>query len=372
MRAYLTYFGYFGWLALLAYIANRERYLVTKQEHVNGRTVTRYNWIFALAIVSVLIYLASMRGRNFADTVQYWSGFVNSPTSFSAIPSYLAKINKDKAFYFFAAFWHCLLGNRPVVYLGIIASFQAILMAKTLRKYSVNMIMSMFIFVASTDCLSFMYNGIRQFVAVCIIFGFSEFIFEKKYIRAVIVVLIASLFHQSALLMLPVMFMVQDEPWNKKTIAMLVASMLAIVFVNQFTQVLDALLEDTQYTNVVSDWTSWNDDGTNPIRVAVYLVPTLLSLIGLRIIREENDTVINICANMSIFTAALYLISMVTSGIFIGRLPIYMSLYSNCILLPWEVDHMFNKKSSAFIKAAMIVLYLLFYYYQLHFTWGNI
>ena len=60
---------------------------------------------------------------------------------------------------------------------------------------------------------------------------------------------------------------------------------------------------------------------------------------------------------------------MVTSGIFIGRLPIYASLYSQGILLPWEVEHMFNKESSQIIKLGMILLYLVFYYYQIN-KWG--
>lgn len=372
MNAYLTYFGYFGWLLLLYYVSIKQRNFVTKQEHVQDKTVTRYKWLFAILAISLLVYLAAKRGKYFADTVQYWKGFEDSPTSFSGIPAYMAEIKKDKAFYFFAAVWHCLIGNRPVVYLGIIAAFQAVFLVKTLRKYSAHMLMGLFIFVASTDCLSFMYNGIRQFVAVCIIFGFSEFIFERKYVQAIIVILIASLFHQSALLMLPVIFIVQDEPWNKRTVMMLVSAMAAVAFVNQFTQILENLLQDTQYTNVVSDWTSWNDDGTNPVRVAVYIVPTILSLIGLRYIREENDKVINVCTNMSVITAGLYLISMVTSGVFIGRIPIYMSLYSNCILLPWEVEHIFNKESSSFVKHLMILLFLAFYYYQVHFTWGNV
>ena len=95
----------------------------------------------------------------------------------------------------------------------------------------------------------------------------------------------------------------------------------------------------------VNDWTLWEMMESNVFRVLVYSVPTILSLIGLKYIHYENDPVINFCANMSIVSTGLYIISMFTSGIFIGRLPIYASLY-NYILLPWEIDHMFTKKSS--------------------------
>ena len=355
MKAYLTYFGYFVWLALLWYISVRRPEWVTNKERINDKTVTRYNWIFALLALAPLVYLAMMRGQYFADTNLYWKGFQNSPSEFSEIPQYMAGIKKDRAFYFMASIWRCILGDRPVIYLGIIALFQGLCMTKTLRKYSPYLLTSFFIFVASTDYLSFMYNGIR-----------------KRYIPALIAVLIASWFHGSALLMVPVIFIVQKDPWNKSTVLLLALVFLAVIYVNQFTSILDNMLEETQYANVVSDWQAWNDNGTSPFRVAVYCVPAFLSLIGLRYIREEKDTIINICTNMSVVTAGIYIISMVTSGIFIGRLPIYVSLYSNCILLPWEIDHFFAKSSARIIKIAMFVCFLIFYYYQIHVIWGRI
>ena len=68
---------------------------------------------------------------------------------------------------------------------------------------------------------------------------------------------------------------------------------------------------------------------------------------------------------------ALYLVSMVTSGIYVGRLPIYTSLYGY-MLLPWVIDQIFEKNSAILVKVLMIVCYLGFFYYQMHFTWGNL
>lgn len=370
MNAYITYFGYFGWLVLLAYVQNRLPRLVKKQELVQEKTVTRYNWVFAFLAAAPLVILAARRGNNIGDTIVYRNGFYNAASSFSAIPNYVAGVRKDKAFYFFAAFWRTVLGYRPVVYFGIIALFHILCMTKTLRKYTPYLLTAFFIFVASTDYIAGMQNGIRQFVAVCIIFSCSNWIFEKKYIQAIIAILIASLFHQSALVMIPVIFVVQGEPWNKSTVAILFTTILVLMFIDRFTNILDNMLAETQYSNVVEDWTSINDNGTNPIRVLVYSVPTILSLIGLPYIRETDNRVINVCVNMSVITSSLYLISMMTSGIFMGRLPIYTSLYSSCILLPWEVNTIFSKRSESVVRAMLIVLFILFYYYQVHFTWG--
>jgi len=196
-----------------------------------------------------------------------------------------------------------------------------------------------------------------------------DFILDKKYIRAILIIVLASLFHQSALLMIPFIFVVQGKAWNKKTLLFILAILVAVAFVDRFTNILDQMLQETQYKNVVSDWNEWEDDGTNVLRVLVYSVPALLSLIGLKYIEAENDPVINICTNMAIISAGLYVLSVFTSGIFIGRLPIYFSLYGY-ILLPWELDHMFEKKSATVMYVAMVAAYLVYYWLQVKMMWG--
>ena len=133
-----------------------------------------------------------------------------------------------------------------------------------------------------------------------------------------------------------------------------------------FTDTLDTVLADTQYRNVVSDWRSGGDDGTNPLRVLVYSVPTILSLFCRKKIATSGDRVIQVACNMGIISTALYLVSMVTSGIFIGRLPICCSLYANGILLPWELKHVFGKQ----MRGLAIVCYVVFYFFQLRYGWG--
>lgn len=117
--------------------------------------------------------------------------------------------------------------------------------------------------------------------------------------------------------MLPFMLIAQGKPWNKRTLLFLATTLLVIIYIGKFTTILDNAMQETQYANMVSDWTSWQDDGTSPMRVLVYSIPAILSFIGLKFIQRENNPVINFCTNMSIISAGVYLVSMVTSGIFI-------------------------------------------------------
>lgn len=287
------------------------------------------------------------------------------PVSLGGMASYMATVKKDKGFYFVSAVIKCIVGNHVNIYFIVLAAIQAGVLIYVYRKYSSRYLVSFFLFIASTDYISWMFNGIRQFLAVTITFIGIKFILDKKYAKAIILILIASLMHQSALLVIPFIFIAQGKAWNKKTLLFMVAVIAIVASIGQFTNVLDSMLAETQYKNVVSDWQSWNDNGTNALRVLVYAVPSVLSLIGLRFIRNEDDKVINLCTNMSIVSVGFYIVSMFTSGIFIGRLPIYFSLYSY-ILLPWEIDHMFTKRSARLIYVVMVVGYLGFYLYSVN------
>lgn len=351
-----------GWVAVMAMLSVLTS--VKQEETVCGKKEYRWRPVWAVVTVLPLVWMCSQRG-GIMDTGAYLEGYKDMPRAFGGIISYIGTVKKDKGFYFLSAVIKCIVGNRSVVYLFIIAALQAGMLFYVYRKYSSRYLVSFFLFIASTDYISWLFNGIRQFLAVTITFIGIKFILDKKYAKAIILILIASLMHQSALLVIPFIFIAQGKAWNKKTLLFMVAVIVIVAGIGQFTNVLDSMLAETQYKNVVSDWQSWNDNGTNALRVLVYAVPSVLSLIGLRFIRNEDDKVINLCTNMSIVSVGFYIVSMFTSGIFIGRLPIYFSLYSY-ILLPWEIDHMFTKRSARLIYVVMVVGYLGFYLYSVN------
>ena len=339
---------------------------------VHGKKKSCVKWWFATLVFIPLIWFATNRGNHIGDTGTYISTFKNMPDSFSQLPAFYQSLGKDQWFYICEALIHIFISKDYRVCFFIIAFFQSFALSKLYRRYSIDYLMAVYVFIVCGDYVSWMHNGTRQFVAVCICLLATPWMIERRYIPSIITILIASRFHGSAILMIPIFLVCVGNPWNNRTLLMLVAVLLTIIFVSQFTTWLDTVLDDTQYTNVVTDWQSWNDDGTNPIRVLIYSIPMVLSLVGLRYIRESDDKVINFCTNMSIVASGLYLVSMVTSGIFIGRLPIYASLYSNGILLPWELDHIFNERSSHYMKSMAIFGFMLLYLYQMHFQWGII
>lgn len=335
---------------------------------IGSHNVSRWHWFSAFMLVFPLLFWAGIR-TSIGDTYAYMRKFQEVPGNLLNLPAYLAANQKDQGFSVFIALLKVLGVRSNSGFFLTVAAIQMLCMAKTFRKYSGRYWICLFLFVVSSDYISWMFNGIRQFLATTIIFGAFDLLVQKKHLQYCLVVLLASTIHGSALLMLPLSYIMYGPALNLKTILALLAAIIIIPVIDRFLPFLDLLLEDTQYSGITTDEIWSVDDGTNILRVLVYSVPAILSLISRRYIVEADDHAMNLCVNASVVTMVLYLISSVTSGIYVGRLPIYTTLHSY-IALPWLIDQIFTKDSAAFVRLLMYGFYLAFFYYQVGLMWG--
>lgn len=339
-----------------------------KYEVVCGRNKKNWYTFSAILLVLPLIFWAGFRGY-IGDTFAYRRHFANAPSSISALLATLNADTKDPGFEVLITLVKSLGVSDYRIFFLIISTFQMLAIALVFRKYSPSYWISVFLFVVSTDYLSWMFNGMRQFIAVTMIFGATGLLLNRRYKTYIAVVLLAAQIHGSAILMLPLAYVMTGAAMNWKTLLMIVGVAAVVPFIDRLMPMANDMLADTQYSTTMTDeiWTV--DDGTNPIRVLVYSVPALVALFGRKYIIRANDPVMNLCVNASMITMAIYLVSMVTSGIYVGRLPIYTTLYGY-MSLPWIIDTVFERESARFITVLMIVCYLGFFYIQMHSTWG--
>ena len=64
-----------------------------------------------------------------------------------------------------------------------------------------------------------------------------------------------------------------------------------------------------------------------------------------------------------------YFLVALRTTIYVGRLPIYTTLHGY-IAMPWLIDAIFEKSSARLMKLLMVACFVLFFYYQMHITWG--
>ena len=334
-----------------------------KYELVAGAVKQRWYW-FTVCLMLVPFIIWGGTRTAIGDTGAYARYFNKSPNSFRLLPAYFATLDSDVLFYAFMAILKCLGVSTTQGYFLIMTALQFFLMSLVFRKYSDHYWICIFLFIASTDYISWVFNGMRQFTAACITFAAFGLLLKRKFVLYSLVVLLAYTVHGSSILMIPMGYIMMGPALNRKTLLTIAATALLIPFVDRFMPILGVILEDTQYSDIMTNEIWATDDGTNIIRVFVYSVPALLAIFGRKYILAENNPVMNLCVNASILTMAVYAISSVTSGVYIGRIPIYTTLHGY-MALPWMIERIFEKRTAVLIKLLMIVFYLLFYVYQM-------
>ena len=346
------------WIIPLWFISRDESTL--RLETVYGKPVWRSRPFFAF-LVFAPVFLMTVYGRVRSDTWLYLQLYRNIPADYSESINYIVT-STEPGFAAFSILINRFFGANETAFRFIIALVQTIPVVLILRRYSEDYVYSIFMFVALTYHISWMMNGLRQFMAVAIIFAATPWIIRRDTIKTVLLVLFASLFHRSALFIIPVIFLVRGEVWNWKTTLFSFLTIVAIFFLTQSSRFFDEFADSIGFS--LSYAKEMGDDGTNPIRVLINAVPMSFAFVFREGLRKDNDPVINLCVNMSVITTGIYLISMVTSGIMVGRMPIYSSLY-NLILLPYLIHHCFSGNSKKIVYLGSIVFYCAHLYVEI-------
>lgn len=328
----------------------------------------RANLFFALMTFSVIIFFASLRS-SVADTAAYVSMFKSYPSDLSQIDGLLNGVAKRYPGFLVLTVILKKFTSDYNVWFTIIAVISGICVMIPLYKYSSNFGVSAFLFMASCQ-FSWMFNGMRQFLVASIIFACTGLVLRRKFIPYTIIVCLLSTIHISVLILIPMYFIVAGEPWNKRTMLFVGAIILAILFTSKFTGLLEGVIENTDYATAMEEFKE-TDDGTSIIRIAVESVPIIIAFVYRNRIKDKLTPIIKLSINMSLVASGLYVISKIArSGIMLGRLPIYFSMY-NLILLPWLIKNIFNKEEKRLVYYLMVILYIAFFYYQMVVTWNG-
>lgn len=246
------------------------------------------------------------------------------------------------------------ISNDPQILIFVTALITNILIVITFLKYSRMLEVSLYVYITSGLFLVSM-NGIRQFLAAAIVFAATKYIIDGSWKKYVLVVLLAATIHQSALVLIPIYFMVRRKAWTRTTIIMLISSILLVIGYNEFSTILFNAIENTQYGH----YKDFSEGGASYMRVVVYAIPVILAFMGREKLREicpYSDYIVN----LSILTFIFMIIS--TQNWIFARFTIYLGLY-NIILISW-VCKLFAEKDQKLVYYGILIGYLIFFYYE--------
>lgn len=361
-----VYWFMFVWVIFFGILTQ----MTSRYELVGGETYEpRAHLFMAILVFSVIIFFAGMRS-SVADTSVYRETFKTYPLLSDANSFLSDRDLKDKGFAFLGILVKTFISDNYTVWFTVVAIISGMSVALVLYKYSCNFAVSAFLFMASCQ-FTWMFNGMRQFLVASIMFLCTDLILNKKFFIYAVIVCILSTIHQSALILIPVYFIVTGEPWSKRTMLFVGGIILAIIFANTFTNIFNEVVENTNYSGAMETLKD-TDDGTNIVRILVESVPTIIAFFYRDKINEKLTPIIKLSINMSLMSTGIYVISKVlSSGIMIGRLPIYFSLY-NLILLPWLIKTILRGREKDLVYFSMVICYVAFFYYQMCITWDGL
>ncbi len=346
------------WIVIcgIFYSMSNKKNEINKTENVTDKIPI----LLAIITFGYIVFWAGIRS-GVADTRAYINMYEAMPNSLSSIPELWTANNKSPGFDTLAIIFKCIISDNYHYWLMFIAVISGFSVMYTVWKHSEKFFYSAFLFIATTN-FAWMLNGIRQFLVVSILFALSDWIIQRKTWRYIIVVLILSTIHFTALIMIPIYFIVTEKPFGLKIILFIIALLLAIVFLEPFTNILELFLEETQYGGFSEQFI--DDDGVNPLRVLVATVPTIIAFMSRRKINHLYDRFLDLCINMSFIAAGLYLFGVFAGGILFGRFPIYCELY-NIILLPTLFKRCFAKNNTIIMCVLCALGFLAYYFLQM-------
>jgi transmembrane protein EpsG len=318
-----------------------------------GFVMLKPSRLLILMATTSLVLVSGLR-NNIGDTYFYMHAFKVTDFNWGYIQN-----SKDVGFSILQMILK-VYTDDPQVLIFITALITNILIVAVLYKYSRMIELSLYVYIASGMYLVSM-NGVRQYLTAAIIFTATKYILDGNWKKYFLIVLFASTFHQSALVLIPIYFVVRRKAWSTITFILLFLAVLIVIGFNQFAEAFFATIGDTQYGH----YKDFQEGGANILRVAVEATPLILAFIGRHKLRElfpKSDYIVN----MALLGLVFMIIS--TQNWIFARFSIYFGLYQ-LILISWVIK-VFIEKDQKLIYYAVILCYFIYFVYEHVITLG--
>lgn len=289
----------------------------------------------------------------------YGNDYNSYKRMYEAVQSGVEDINKE--------FLYVLLNKiTPSFYLltAITAIFFVWVVYRMVNKHLIGVYqgMALLIFVINPYLFLMNLSAIRQCIAMCIFVIAIKYIYDRKIIKYLLLILLASLFHTSALVLLPVYFFINDKPMSKLQTFILVVGMLLLLFegsaVANLVEAGMVMLDNSAYEQYLAN------DATNSLRATIltgiyfaYVAINLPNLKGYKLI----------CGKLYLIGSFLGMLAIHLSSL--TRIQMYFDVFS-VVAIPAIIEFHINDDTKGWKKlinlylfpALILVIYILRYY----------
>jgi len=338
------------WTIVMSILA--VRYSKVEYNDVLKKQMKLPNIFFVTLILISFMSFYALRWKTGTDFGNYYESYFNyGQTSIADLIG-----TRDWGFYVLTSAIYDLCPDSFVFYNYILAALTYIPLVLTYRKSSSNFTFTMFLYITMMTYY-WPYNGVRQSIACSICFCAYPLLYDKKYIKYVLCVLVAYLFHSTALLMIPIMFIVTRRAWSKLigiTVTLLGAS---LVFMSNIWNNITELLQFIGQEKMANDYQVFDDadKGANILRIIVVLVPIIMSFIFYKQLKRNNPK-IDLLINMSLMCGAFMIFS--SKVTVLARFSSYF-IFFNALLIP-EISALFKERDRRLFLGITAMLFFIY------------
>lgn len=320
----------------------------------------RYRKVFLLVLCLVLCLFAGLRDPDFwPDTDRYLQAYENMTNIFEFNPSNegVVEIYSEKGFHFISSIVKTF-SDSNVVYLLSLSLLTFYFFYKFLRGYCIYPLIGFFIYL-SRFFLSRNMMQIRAALAFLVVLCFTNLVTERKFRRFLLIVLLASSIHHSALLFIPAYFVCRMNLSRKQILnIVLIVLLFTILIANAIVLYIVNIpeLKAIIYTYVDENSYGYSAGLTNPM---IYYQVCLLFIYTYqeRSLKDVDDNYYTI-RSMYLFGTCL-LIVFNLFAVLAGRLSTVFSSYE-MLILP-SLLYIVKLKRRFLAAIALSLFYALFF-----------
>lgn len=319
----------------------------------------RYRKVVLLGLCLVHCIFAGIRHSGWADTENYLKAFASTSNIFNIDfeDAGVQEIYREKGFLVISSIIKTF-SNSNVFYLLSISILTFYFFYKVLRKYCIYPLIGFCIYL-SRFFLTRNMMQIRSALAFFIVLYFTNLVTERKFGKFLLIVLLASSIHYSALMFLPAYFICKIELTQKQILKIVLLVFLFTCFVANFVVLYIVNIPELKaiiYTYIDENTYGYSAGITNPM--IYYQVSLLLFYTYQEKFIKDIDAHYFTIRSMYLFGTCL-LIFFNMFAVLAGRLSTIFSTYE-IIMLP-SLLYVVNSRKKVFSSIVVSMIYTAFF-----------
>ncbi len=314
--------------------------------------------VFMLIIVGWMAAFMFLR-TDYNDTIAYRIAFANAPSleEFIATKGWF-RLTGNHFSYMYQSAIRSMTENYHIFFF-FPAVFSSFAFVRLMKNYSVNPALSLLIFFSMGTYVMYM-AALKQCLAMFILLLSLPYLERRQYIRFVLTVLLAMTFHSYAIVFLVCPFLC-GKPWGKRMWILLLLTLAALLTYRSTLGVLMSWAE--QIGILVSEEELFDGQALSILRVAVYLVPAVLTLIFRKRLVADTSRMENLMVNLSCVSGFVLMLGLAEGANLFARMAAYFEVFT-ALSLPWMIRKIFDKWSATFVSVVCAVCFFGYFLYE--------